>query len=216
MTIPLGGSTLVASNMEVGSYDFPFEFDLPPSIPSTMYAAGEGGHCSIYYSLHVEGGGGSQRHKRPFLVKSATLDGDPVPFISNPEAVSVNYCCCCNRGSMLCAANVMNTLVGKGDTIPVQFACENNSTADILGISAEVHENVVWSAQGRSNTQHRVISRIDIASFIEDKASLQKKEKAPEKGVSQTLSYDKLYRDITDDQGIALLQATMVRCELFP
>lgn len=143
-------------------------------------------------------------------MKSAPLDIDPVPFISSPEAVSVNFCCCCNRGSMLCAANVMNTLVGKGDTIPLQFACENNSSANILGISAEIHEKVIWTAQGWSNEQHRVISRIDLDSFIQDRGSLQKKEKNEIKGKDQTSSYQKLYKEITDDQGIALLQATFV------
>jgi hypothetical protein len=210
MTIPIG-NTMVSSIMEVGSYDFPFEFDLPPSLPSTMFAAGGGGNCGILYCLSVQGGGGSGSHKRPFVVKSVPLDVDPVPYISSPEAVTVNFCCCCNRGSMLCAANVMNTLVGKGDTIPLQFACENNSSADILGIFAEIDEKVVWTAQGHSNVQHRVISRIDLGSFIQDKAVLQKKEKTEIKDVSPTLSYQKLYKEITDDQGIALLQATYVR-----
>jgi hypothetical protein len=168
---------MISSIMEVGSYDFPFEFGLPPSLPSTMYATGEGGSCSISYCLRVQGGGGSGRYQRPFAVKSAPLDVDPVPYISSPEAVSVKLCCCCSRGSMICAANVMNTLVGKGDTIPVQFGLENMSTVDILGITAEIHEKVTWSAQGHSNTQSRMISRIDMGSFIADHSSLRKMEK---------------------------------------
>jgi hypothetical protein len=78
---------------------------------------------------------------------------------------------------MLCAANVMNTVIAKGDNLPVQFACQNQSSADILGITAEIYEKVTWSAGGRSNHHFRIVSKIDLLGVMTDRSSLKKLEK---------------------------------------
>ncbi|KAL7463412.1 hypothetical protein ACHAXS_003784 [Conticribra weissflogii] len=163
MTIPLAQ---IAAGVDAGAkYRFPFQIQLPPDLPSSMFCSENhrggksGGYCEIEYKIKAElkGSGRFFNYKveRLINVVSAPLPPQPVPHLIPPVKQKVNFLCCFDVGTITMGARVENTRVGKGETASIDFACKNQSRRGIDRVEATITEEVEWSAGGRSNSMRR-------------------------------------------------------------
>lgn len=136
-----------------GNYEFPFSVTLPPGLPTSMYASSDdifgGGDCSISYKLkarlHRPGMMTSDtKATRSINVQSAPLPPSPVPFYGPPEKLPVQMCCCLDRGQIYIATGVDDTLLGRGQSVGVNVAIENESTMSLESVSITITETVEW------------------------------------------------------------------------
>ena len=146
-----------------GNYEFPFSATLPPGLPTSMFARGGGGDCSISYALKA------RLHRpswfkwdttstRSIMVQSTPLPPSPVPFFATPQTVPVTLCCCFSRGKIHIGAGVDDTLLGRGQRVGVGIAVQNESSKKLECVTATIQEHVVWRAAGHSNTSLRTIA----------------------------------------------------------
>ena len=147
-----------------GNYEFPFSATLPPGLPTTMFASGGGGDCRISYQLKA------RLHRpswfkwdttstRSILVQSTPLPPVPTPFYAAPQTVPVKLCCCFDRGQIHIGAGVDDTLLGRGQSVGVGIAVQNESSKRLASVEATITERVVWRAGGHSNSSHRTIAQ---------------------------------------------------------
>ena len=131
MAIPL--ASFPAGVVTPGRYEFPFTVFIPDT-PSTMHAAGSGGHCSIRYKM-------LSQLSRPGMcswnvktvrqvIVSAPARRSPakLPAFMEPQTTKVKLLCCINRGTMALGATVDDTVCGRGSSVSVGMACKNDST----------------------------------------------------------------------------------------
>ena len=146
-------------NVQAGaSFRFPFQIQLPPDLPSSMYLARNGGYSQIDYKFkaHV---GGKHKAEQLFNVMSAPLSMQPVPNLVPPIIKDVHTLCCFNMGTITMGARVANTRIGRGETAIIDFACKNQSRQRITGVQVDVKQEVHWSAGRHREYSKDVISR---------------------------------------------------------
>ena len=147
-----------------GNYEFPFSATLPPGLPTSMFARGGGGDCRISYQLKA------RLHRpswfkwdttstRSILVQSTPLPPVPTPFYAAPQTVPVKLCCCFDRGQIHIGAGVDDTLLGRGQSVGVGIAVQNESSKKLESLEATITERVVWRARGHSNSSYRTIAQ---------------------------------------------------------
>ena len=147
-----------------GNYEFPFSAVLPPGLPTSMFARGGGGDCSISYQLKA------RLHRpswfkwdttstRSIMVQSTPLPLSPVPFFAPPQTVPVKMCCCFDMGKIHIGAGVDDTLLGRGQSVGIGIAVQNESSKKLECVTATIKEHVVWRAGGHSNTSLRTIAQ---------------------------------------------------------
>lgn len=198
----------------IGQYEFPFSAELPPGLPSTMYASGQGGDCRIAYSfrarMHRPGlFKWDTKAKRSFLVSSMPLPPEPQPYFAAPSTTAVKMLCCINRGRMTVGAVATDTLISRGETFNMNVALKNESTAKIDAMRAEIEERVVWWAGGHSNWCLRKVAQgfLD-PSTIAGTAKLDKAElkAVREDGNSKGQALEEIYAQLCKaDQPVAVL-----------
>ena len=78
-----------------GSYEVPFEFELPESLPSTMMQEQNGGYCMISYEMKAElkGSGVLWNYKcdREVRVEANPLETVAIPYSAPPVTEKVNF-----------------------------------------------------------------------------------------------------------------------------
>eukprot|EP00966_Prymnesium_polylepis_P045223 1047625-Prymnesium_polylepis.1 len=181
---------------------------MPPGLPSTMFARGGGGDCSVTYSLKarlfrpgmftfdIKAG-------RPVQVCSTPLPPTPVPVFVQPDTKAVYLCCCINRGTMTLGATADDTLVGRGQTLSIGMACRNDSTTEIQGIGAKISETVVWRAGGHHNQSTRLVASCEFQpSDVAGTDKLSKEElaavteDAQQGGGGRSAAYQELFNQL--------------------
>jgi hypothetical protein len=145
-----------------GRYELPFSAQLPPGLPSTMYAEGGGGHCSVAYQIVA-------RLSRPGMfawdvvarqaidVQATPLVRAPQPHYAPPTTQRLSACCCLSTGEMTFAAVLADTLVSRGGRLDLGIALRNESTSAARRVYAELREHVSWHARGHSNHSLRCV-----------------------------------------------------------
>ena len=147
-----------------GNYEFPFSATLPPGLPTSMFAKGGGGDCRISYQLKA------RLHRpswfkwdttstRSIMVQSTPLPPAPAPFYAAPQTVPVKLCCCFDRGQIHIGAGMDDTLLGRGQSVGVGIAVQNESSKKLESLEATITERVVWRARGHSNFSSRTIAQ---------------------------------------------------------
>jgi len=139
-------------------FRFPFQIQLPPDLPSSMYMARNGGYSKIDYKFKAHVGG---RHKveQLFNVISTPLSMQPVPNLIPPIIKDVHVCCCFNMGTITMGAHIANTRIGRGETAIIDFACKNESRQHITSVAVDVQQEVHWSAGHHREYSTTVISK---------------------------------------------------------
>ena len=100
--IPLSTNTS-SDNVNAGSYEIPFRYNLTDDLPSSFYHSSHGGHCSIRYKVKLQFQGGSKEVS--LEIRSKPYVGPPLPQLVQPVTSPVSLCCCIPQGSITVAAN---------------------------------------------------------------------------------------------------------------
>jgi len=151
-----------------GSYGFPFSFQLPTNLPTTMYCSRGPHHCQVEYVVRAQLYGPSDsflhwdeaKASRPFY-----LSREPKPHAEyqepiwvNPAIQKVNFCCCFSRGSMSLGAVVERGIVDRGEPMSISFACRNNSKSRLKGVQLQLLETTKWKADSQEMSEVRTLA----------------------------------------------------------
>ncbi len=145
MALPISSPEGGGEVMNAGSYSYPFEFQLPISLPSTMkvYGGHDGGKCEVKYKVEAVikragswGGGKEEEVEVPIM--AAPPSSEPVGYFVQPVTRPIKTCCCFNRGDVTFGANVDDTRVGCGESMKVDFGCKNESGIEIETVQGEL------------------------------------------------------------------------------
>lgn len=197
-----GSATSKLNNFEKGNYAFPFSFQLPATLPTSMNHSGDGGRCSIVYKVkaEIEGRWKTKSNEIQIVIVATPPDSAPVPNLVTPTTERIKTCCCFDRGSITFGASLDDTRIGNGEEIKIDMGCKNESASEITFVKAEILEYVTWSAGAHRNRTARVIA----GKEFQKTDLMAKKEKnemqiirAQEKnGVRSRGGNDELYREI--------------------
>lgn len=166
INIPLG-SAISGTNeaMTAGSYSYPFQFQLPDHLPTSMFASdNDGGDCCIKYKIKAEIKGKKAWRSKDEDVEIYVLAKPPssekISYFVQPVTVNIKTCCCFSRGDITFGAAADDTRVGKNESIKVDFGCKNEATTEIQYVEAYVKQYISWNANGRDNhTDHELVTQ---------------------------------------------------------
>ncbi|CAJ1953015.1 unnamed protein product [Cylindrotheca closterium] len=155
-----------------GQYEYPFQFNLPPNLPSTMKARDGESTCEVEYELIatlVQPGGGGifQGHpngKKTISVWSTTVEPADSSVQHPEDNIPVNGCCCFQKGNMLLESCVDKTIVKHNDMVQVQFKCQNNSSLDVESVKIQLEQIIQWTCNSRSKKVRRILDKLEVDS----------------------------------------------------
>lgn len=190
------------NNFQKGNYAFPFSFQLPNSLPTSMHHTGDGGRCSIVYKVkaELEGKWRTKSNEVQLLIVATPPDSAPVPNLVNPTTERIKTCCCFDRGSITFGASLDDTRIGNGEEIKIDMGCKNESASEITSVKAEIFEYVSWNAGAHTNRTNRIIAvkefqKTDLMAKKE-KNEMQIIRMNEKNGVRSRGGSDALYREI--------------------
>jgi hypothetical protein len=157
--------------IQPGTHVFPFEFELPPSLPSSMFQQEPdvlSSCCSIIYKLKIDAtpqGRDMLRGlaQRPFGIASGPLSDTRIPDSVGPRTIQVNSLGGVDRGTISIAARVLDVQVGRGTKLQIFLACRNDATASIYRVEIALVETVDWKA-GKAGSRYSTLTTRTIAS----------------------------------------------------
>ncbi len=134
------------SSIKSGQYAYPFEFQLPGRLPSSMdhVSVGTGQYCNIGYKVKVEGRGKWKNAKteKQFQILSKPPSSAPVPISIAPVTSNIMTCLCIPKGRFTFAARVDDSRIAEGETMTVNFACKNETPTGIEIASAQIKQTI--------------------------------------------------------------------------
>lgn len=151
-----------------GQYEYPFQFNLPPNLPSTMKARDGESSCEVEYELVAElvqpGGGGifnaNSNGKKTISVWSTIMEPKDSSVQHPVEDMSVG-CCCVQKGNMSLEAYVGKTIVQHNDIVQVQLRCQNHSSLDVHSVKIQLEQVIEWSCNSRSKKVKRILDKLE-------------------------------------------------------
>ena len=197
-----GAGTPNKNDFQQGNYAFPFSFDLPKSLPTSMFHSGDGGHCSIKYKVKAELKGKWRNRSNDVEINVIAVppDSAPVPHLVSPSTERIKSCCCFDRGSVTFGASLDDSRVGNGEEIKIDMGCKNESATDITSVKAEIYESVTWSGYSHRNHTCNVIATKEFqkTDLMEKKEKHEMKMiRSEEKnGIRSRSGNDELFREI--------------------
>jgi len=162
--------TFINQRAPSGQYEYPFQFNLPHNLPSTMKAKDGQSTCEVEYELVatlVQPGGGGIFSSHPNSKKTievwATTTEPADSSVQHPaDDIPVNgCCCCCPKGSMTLEACVSKTIVQHNDPIQVQYRCRNNSSMDVHAVKIQLEQVIEWTCNARSKKLTKILDRLE-------------------------------------------------------
>jgi hypothetical protein len=162
--------TFVNQRVQSGQYEFPFQFNLPSNLPSSMKAKDGQSTCQVEYELVatlVQPGGGGLFSSHPNSKKTISVWATATePADSSvqhpPDDIPVHACCCCcAKGSMTLEACVNKTIVQHNDSIQVQYRCQNNSSSDVHSVKIQLEQVVEWTCNARSKKVRKILEKLE-------------------------------------------------------
>lgn len=151
-----------------GMYQFPFQFQLHPSLPSSVYVEGYD-NASIMYGVEV-------RLARPGIFKHDLVHRSMFDLIAQvPHPITPDYtidrqnitCCCCfGKGSVTMSSALEQNAFRANEPINVRVQFENQSSSEVQRIEVEVHEDVYFTAMGERERKVRTIASASLPEAI--------------------------------------------------
>jgi hypothetical protein len=139
---------LQGQQLRRGTHVYPFSFDLPVSLPSSMtsYRPGDRDRhgCKIIYNLGANFG--EKVCENFFSVTSAPMPNHGASFLMQPKTHSIKVAGLLNVGTVTFGAYVNKTRVGRGDEVKVSIAAVNNTKAEIR-LEIKVVEIIAWTTR---------------------------------------------------------------------
>jgi hypothetical protein len=133
-----------------GVYQFPFAFNLHPSLPSSVVVSGHD-HAALFYGVEV------QLH-RPNVFKHDLAHRCNFDVIANiPHAITpemtrdvqeVNCCCCCGQGTVALGAHLQRNAFSANEIVVVVVEINNQSSTEVSRITVQLIEHTRFYAEG--------------------------------------------------------------------
>ncbi|GKY93700.1 hypothetical protein MPSEU_000337200 [Mayamaea pseudoterrestris] len=166
----------------------PFQIQLPESLPSsTVYPSSRAGFrkgMRIEYTLVAEMG--TLCETINFQCQSTLVPTTrPVPCLFPAKSFCIRTLCV-QRGQVTVTASIDNTLIGRGQALPISIALVNDSTVPILEVSVKLLEHVYWKLEDNGRIREETTTIVlDTARMEGLPAQLAKKRR---RGGRQTSS----------------------------
>jgi hypothetical protein len=163
-------ATSTGAQLLPGTYQYPFQLQIPLAAPSSVALIGTIGgysnHAQLVYSVgvhcrcpgwsHYETPGlGHLCHTVPLDVVSVVQHAI-VPQRQQDE-VKVTKCGCCNAGQMEMGSVTDKNAYQRGESISVNYHVGNDSTVDVDHVNVKLYETAGWSAQGHGHKIENVL-----------------------------------------------------------
>ena len=157
-------------NVNKGNYEYPFHCIIPSGLPGSVSARTGRSHCKIVYSLEacLHRAGWSTwdvQHAKEFTVAPSPAAEQTAPLYLEPQFVDVKTCFCYNRGRMVTGGAATNSILGTGETMRLNYAVQNESTALIEAIEISLYERVTWRAGSRSRSSTRALFKSKLSAL---------------------------------------------------
>jgi hypothetical protein len=153
-----------------GEYEFPFQVNLPPGLPATIYKHHYKTTYCIQARLHREGWTKWDVESPEYPLHQVGMqqshDGQQFPQILVPRADPVYYCCCIGTGTMYTGGAVSNTQVAPFSNIKFTYVLDNQSTSATKEMTVRLVETVNFRASGHSDAHTRTVAeqRVSLSS----------------------------------------------------
>ena len=156
---------------ERGNYEFPFQCEIPVTTPSSLQRTGGKSYCSVGYSvsacLHRPGMlSWDIKGSCPFRVEAAPAPVQHMPLYLEPQFSSVKTCFCYDRGRMLTGGSGSSSVIAAGETLRVNYAVQNESSAEIKSIEIALYERVSWHARHHRASRSRVLYKNSLSTDL--------------------------------------------------
>jgi hypothetical protein len=159
-TIPV--KSFPAGFIEAGRYNFPFEYLLPATLPSTMACPGDDGGCEVQYKLIacLPKNSGEPVLSKPvsICVVAASTDKELRHVVVPLEQFPIKHCCVIDQGSVTLGWESDTTVGSPGSTISIVIVGKNESLVPIGHLVASWDEVVTLQCNGKSKVFSRTLS----------------------------------------------------------
>jgi hypothetical protein len=143
------------SKVVPGQYEYPFEWQLPSNLPSTMYASKGDSHCEIRYRmtayLHQNGSFGNPKHSATqaiCLLARPKAPSHSTGIVMDPEVIRIKSCCF-DTGQVTMGWDVDKTVASPDSFLKIGISGRNESSVEIDCLRARLIETITWAANGR-------------------------------------------------------------------
>jgi Arrestin (or S-antigen), N-terminal domain len=168
MDVPL--THFPSSHVPPGQYEYPFEWELPSNLKSSMHCAKADSHCEIQYNLtaylHRNGAFGEPEH---VSTQSICVEAQPTPVqvntgvVMNPEVFRMKSCCW-DQGKVSLGFDADKTVASPDSVMIVGISGANESQVVVECLRAQLVETVSWSANGRTEEVTQTLAEAKIST----------------------------------------------------
>lgn len=168
MDVPL--THFPSSKVCPGQYEFPFEWELPSNLPSSMYCAKNDSHCEIGYRLtaylHQKQALGDPEHSSTESLCISARSTQPqanTGVVVDPEIFRIKACCW-NQGEVTLGWNVDKTVVSPDSLMKIGITGANDSQVEVECLRACLVETISWSAHGKAKETKRTVAEAKVSA----------------------------------------------------
>jgi len=164
-----------------GQYEFPFQFTIPPNIPSSMMCRNGESHCSVQYQIkaYFRRQSNSSFTLNPLRrfnnttsseTQNVTIFGHDASVTSHhqedtlhfpSESYDINACCCRRMGHMQLAATLnsfgLQVVPCNPRSYTVTFTLRNESKIDVQKVQMELIEQIAWRPRSREHNERETM-----------------------------------------------------------
>ena len=168
MDVPL--TLFPSSHVPPGQYEYPFEWELPSNLKSSMHCAKGDSYCEIRYHLtaylHLSGALGEPKH---VSTQSVCVAAQPTPIQANtgvvlePEVFRIKSCCW-DQGKVSLGLDVDKTVASPDSSMTIGISGANESQVVVECLRAQLVETVSWSAKGRTEEVKQTLAEAKIST----------------------------------------------------
>mmetsp|Transcript_7042 Transcript_7042/g.13433 ORF Transcript_7042/g.13433 Transcript_7042/m.13433 type:complete len:523 (-) Transcript_7042:213-1781(-) len=155
------GSEFPSGKADIGHYQIPFEFTIPPTAPSTVVVPLIGRNSAsithmVAVGIDVGGGKVHYVHSVPFQVISKV--NHPINETMIEDRKEVDCCCCFGKGEMVLGAHLNKNAYQAGEQASVTYEINNASTSKVDTIKVNLVATVRATARGHSFLRSTVLA----------------------------------------------------------
>ena len=157
-----------SSKLVPGQYEYPFEWQLPSNLPSTMYVSKGDSHCEIRYRMtaHLHQSGSFENPKHSATQTLCILAQPKAPphstgLVMDPEVIRIKSCCFDN-GQVTMGWDVDKTVASPDSVLKIGISGRNESSVEIDCLRARLIETITWTANGRREEEKTILTESQV------------------------------------------------------
>lgn len=154
--------------IEPGTYELPFEFDVPLNIPSSLAVQRGSNTAAVVYSLHAEVKGTDYNTQCLVrVVADAQGSNNNGPYLVPPKEERVSKSCCWlpRKGKLMYGAKLLETQFHRGQRPKVKMSIVNDSAATLQTVHVTLRQVVEFHAH---NGRAAIVNILCASRFQQD------------------------------------------------